>query len=58
MTAALRPQLSAESSIEGLEDLPENREPHYRRAAELIVDTTNASPEQIAREIAVRLGLV
>jgi shikimate kinase len=57
-TAALRPHLTAESSVEEVEHLLENREPHYRGAAELIVDTTNAAPEQIAREIAVRLGLV
>jgi 3-dehydroquinate dehydratase/shikimate dehydrogenase len=58
LTAALRPHLTTGSSIEGVEHLLENREPHYRGAAELIVDTTNAAPEQIAREIALRLGLV
>lgn len=57
LTAALRPNLTAGSSIEGVEHQLENRDPHYRGAADLIVDTTNAAPGQIAREIAVRLGM-
>lgn len=56
-TAALRPHLTAGNNVEEVEHLLAKRELHYRKAAELIVDTTNAAPERIAREIAVRLGL-
>lgn len=57
-TPASRPSLTSVGNVEEIERLLANREPYYRRAADLIVDTTNATPEQIAHEIAVRLGLV
>jgi len=56
-TAASRPSLTGLCPGGEVERLLEDREPYYRHAAELIVDTTDATPVQVAREIVSRLGL-
>lgn len=56
-SAARRPALSALPPEREIHELLRVREPLYRALARLVVDTERLAPEDIAREIASRLGL-
>ena len=52
-----RPLLPADLSLASIKDMMELREPYYLYAADVIVDTDNKSPEEIAGEIIGTLNL-
>lgn len=54
-TAARRPQLTSHQGIDEVRSLLAAREPLYREAATLIVDTEDRSLEEIAAELCERL---
>ena len=56
-TAARRPNLTEHDPLAEIVELLARREPIYREAAHLVVDTEGKSPEQLAAEILARLGL-
>jgi shikimate kinase len=56
-TPARRPALTEHGPLEEIVQLLGRREPMYREAAHLVIDTEDKSPEQLAGEILTRLGL-
>jgi shikimate kinase len=54
-TAARRPPLSDRPPLEEIVQLLASREPIYREAADLVVDTEGKRPEEAAAEIVTRL---
>jgi shikimate kinase len=56
-TSTRRPDLTDKGPFEEIVHLLEHREPVYREAAHIEIDTEAKDPEQIADEIADRLGL-
>jgi shikimate kinase len=52
-TASQRPPLTDRPSLEELQHLLAERTPHYHRAADLTIDTTDGEPAKIAARIAV-----
>ena len=56
-TAQRRPDLTSKSGLEEILHLLAEREPIYREAADIEVDTESKTPEQLADEIIERLGL-
>lgn len=51
-----RPLLQVDDRIGGIESLLAARNPHYIRAADLIVDTTGRTPQQVAEDIMNLIG--
>ena len=56
-TAPRRPNLTEHGPLEEIVQLLSRREPIYREAAHLVIDTDGKTPEQLAAEILARLGL-
>ena len=56
-TAPRRPNLTGDAPLEEIVQLLSRREPIYREAAHLAIDTEGKTPEQLAAEILTRLGL-
>ncbi len=56
-TASRRPSLTDRDALEEIVHLLARREPIYREAADLIIDTEGNTPEQIAAEILEKLRL-
>ena len=54
-TSSNRPALTDLSGLQEVQNLLAERSPHYRAAADLIVDTTDRSPAAVARDVAARL---
>ncbi len=50
-TAARRPNLTAAGGIEEIKQVLDQRNPVYQRCADLIIDTEEKSPQQVADEI-------
>jgi shikimate kinase len=55
-TAGRRPNLTDKDPLEEIVHLLRRREPVYRESADLVVDTEQKAPEQIADEILGRIG--
>jgi shikimate kinase len=53
---ASRPSLTGKPPAEDMALVLKEREPVYRRAADIIVDTDSLAPEQVAETIIKRLG--
>lgn len=56
-TAARRPNLTGQGGLDEIRHLLAQREPIYRACADLAIDATADSPENIAQEIAAALDL-
>jgi shikimate kinase len=56
-TAARRPSLTEHGPLQEIVQMLERREPIYRETANLVVDTEEKSPEQLAVEIVAALRL-
>ena len=56
MTAARRPSLSGSSALDEVDRVLEAREPLYRAAAHIEVDTGSSGPDEAARRILAGLG--
>ncbi len=56
-TAQRRPNLTDKGGLDEIVELLAKREPIYRQAADLEVDTDGKTPEQLADEILTRLSL-
>ena len=55
-SADRRPALTGQPGFEEVARILAERQPHYERAADIIVDSSRGSPEEIAAEIATQLG--
>ena len=53
-----RPLLKGKMNLSDITEMMEIREPYYEGAADLIIDTEGKTPEEIAGEIAISLGLI
>jgi shikimate kinase len=56
-TPETRPALTGLSGLQEVEQLLIQRTPYYQRAADIIIDTAQAKPRDIAVKITERLGL-